>query len=456
MHKALKGWKTGWLVLLLAGFCSAHTPQDAERLGRELTPMGANPKGNEKGTIPPYTGKILGAPAHVHYKGTGTFYPSAYAEEKPLFTITGQNYREFQANLTEGQIALFETYPTTFRMPVYPSKRDTRYSDFIHRNVKLNALSAALVAGGNGVTGSFAAVPFPFPDNGAELIWNSQLSPNMSATFGEINIATVYDNGETQIWGRQEDRYFEPFDEKVPREKFSGMTAKVMLLLTAPAREKGKVILVHEYADLTKSPRNAWEYYPGTRRVRRAPTIAYDFPDGPGGLRTVDDAMMFIGATDRFTWKMESMREIYVPYNNNALDDPNMKYAQLLTPHHINPDAMRYELHRCWVVVGELKPGEMHIYGKRRLFIDEDSWAGLLSDNYDRQGKMFRTNMRSFVNLYDMPGMGPRVEIYHDLKQKAYQANNLINEMSGPPRVMSEGWPEGYFTPSNLRMVGKR
>lgn len=429
--------------------------QQIDQLGKSLTPMGANPKGNAGNTIPPYTGTILGAPAVVQYDGTGTFYPSAYANEKPLFIITAKNYREHTEHLTEGQVALFETYPDTFRMPVYPSKRDTRYSDFIHKNVKLNALSAKLVEGGNGVTGTFGAVPFPFPANGQELIWNSQFAPMLAATAGEINIATVYPSGETQLWARQEDRYFEIFDEKVSREKFSGTTAEVMLLFTAPARERGKAVLVHEYADLSHSPRNAWQYMPGTRRVRRAPTIAYDFPDGPGGLRTVDDALMFIGATDRFTWKMEEQREIYVPYNNNALDDPSMKYAQLLTPYHLNPDAMRYELHRCWVIVGILKPGERHIYGKRRLYMDEDSWAGLLADNYDRQEKLFRTNMRSFVNLYDMPGMGPRVEIYHDLRQKAYQANNLVNEMKGPPRLMSDGWPEGYFSPSNLRAIGK-
>lgn len=75
---------------------------------------------------------------------------------------------------------------------------------------------------------------------------------------------------------RQEDRYFEIFDEKISREKFSGTTAEVMLLFTAPARERGKAVLVHEYADLSHSPRNAWQYMPGTRRVRRAPTIAYD------------------------------------------------------------------------------------------------------------------------------------------------------------------------------------
>jgi hypothetical protein len=157
-------------------FFSAHAvePTDIDkqiaRLGRELTPMGANPKGNANGSIPPFTGTILGAPASVRYQGTGTFYPSAYANEKPLFTITAKNYRDHIMHLTEGQVALFETYPDTFRMPIYPSKRDTRYSDFIYKNVKLNAASAKLVESGNGVTGSFGAVPFPFPTNGPELI----------------------------------------------------------------------------------------------------------------------------------------------------------------------------------------------------------------------------------------------------------------------------------------------
>ncbi len=443
------------LALLLSPAAQAVDPAQVAQLGRELTPMGANPQGNADGSIPPYSGKYLGAPPHVHYRGSGTYYPSAYSDEKPLFTITAQNYREYLDHLTEGQVALFQAYPDTFRMPVYPSKRDTRYSDFIHDNVKKNALSARLVEGGNGITGSFAAVPFPFPASGAELIWNSQFSPNMAATSGEVNIATVYTNGETQLWARKEDRYFEPFDEKVPREKFSGMSARVILVITAPAREKGTAVLVHEYANLAESPRNAWQYMPGTRRVRRAPTIAYDFPDGPGGLRTVDDALMFIGATDRFEWKIEAQREIFVPYNNNALDDPAMKYAQLLTPHHLNPDAMRYELHRCHVVVGKLKPGQRHIYGKRRLFLDEDSWVGLLADNYDRHGALFRTNLRSFVHLYDMPGMGPRVEVYHDLKKRAYQANNLVNELAGPPRAVPQGWPESHFSPANLRMLGK-
>jgi len=419
--------------------------------------MGANPKGNANGTIPAYSGTMLGVPKWVSYKGSGTFYPGAYPDEKPLFVITSKNFREYEAHLSEGQIALFKMYPDTFRMPVYPSKRDTRYNNFTQSNTRINATQAELLPNGTGIANAFGGVPFPIPQNGEELAYNNQYAPNLFATTGEIAAGTVFDDGGISIETRVEDRYFEYFDESVKREDYSDLAARVVITWTGPAREKGKVVLVHEYSNLGKSPRNAWQYLPGNRRVRRAPTISYDYPDGPGGLRTVDDALVFNGATDRFTWKMEGMREMFVPYNNNELDNPKHSYKKLLTLHHLNPEVMRYELHRCWVLLGELKPGKRHLYGKRRLFMDEDSWAGLLSDNYDLNGVLMRTNMRSLVNLYDLPGMGPRVEVYHDLNKKAYQAVNLINEEKGPPeRVNKSVWGEDYFSPTNLRKMGKR
>jgi hypothetical protein len=454
-RRALSWLPVLWLVVAAAAM--AKVPRDeVDKLGKELTPMGANPAGGANGLIPPYTGTTLGAPRWVSYKGSGTYYANPYPGEKPLFVITGQNYHNHEQYLSEGEIALFEAYPDTFRMPVYPSKRDTRYSDFVLGNVKINAAEAELIGGGNGIIHAFGAIPFPIPQNGEELAYDNQYAPNTFATIGEVAAATVFADGSRAIETRIEERYFEYFDSHVGRGKYSDLAARVLVTWTGPAREKGKIVLVHEYSNLAKSPRNAWQYLPGNRRVRRAPTISYDYPDGPGGLRTVDDALVFNGATDRFTWKIEGSRELFVPYNNNELDNPSHRYKDLLALHHLNPDVMRYELHRCWVLLGELKEGKRHIYGKRRLYMDEDSWAGVLSDNYDRNGSLMRTNMRSMVNLYDMPGMGPRVEIYHDLQQHAYQAVNLINEENGPPKIVGNVWDADYFTPENLRKLGKR
>ena len=97
------------------------------------------------------------------------------------------------------------------------------------------------------------------------------------------------------------------------------------------------------------------------RRVRRAPQVSYD---GPGtaadGLRTSDNFDMYNGAPDRYDWKLEGKKEIYIPYNSYKLDGPNLKYADIVKAGHINQDLTRYELHRVWHVVATLKPEWIH------------------------------------------------------------------------------------------------
>jgi hypothetical protein len=149
---------TGFILTCMATQSwAAVSQQEADRLGTTLTPMGANPAGNAEGTIPKWTGTTLGVPKGVTYKGTGTHYPNPYPDEKPLFEITAKNYKQYEKNLTDGQVAMFVKYPDTFRMPIYPSKRDVRYSDRVHENTKLNALHTTLNDDGNGTSDVFLA-----------------------------------------------------------------------------------------------------------------------------------------------------------------------------------------------------------------------------------------------------------------------------------------------------------
>lgn len=447
-----------WVAVLMPVVALAKvSPEEANKLGTVLTPMGAIKEGNKDGSIPAFSGKILGAPSWVDYKGSGTHFPDPYPGEKPLFTITAENYEKYKTNLTDGQIALFKKYPT-FAMPIYPSKRDFRYSDKVYENTKLNAVETELVSEGNGTTRAFFGTPFPIPKSGLDLIWNHQASPNYGLTDGTLDTFAVYRSGEKAYLQNREERNILYYDPNMTRDQFNAQPygAKVMVQVMAPARQKGEIILVHEYRDVSNQSRDAWQYLPGTRRVRTAPTISYDFPAPPGDLRTVDDVLLFNGATDRYTWKMEPSREIYIPYNANLLDDTKLKYDNFLTPNHIDPKVMRYELHRVWVVVGELRPNKRHIYAKRRLFLDEDSWAGVLAESYDGQGTLWRSNMRTMAALYDMPGMGPRVEMYHDMQSGDYLANYLVNETQGPPKIVTTPWEDGYFTQATVRKLGKR
>ncbi len=449
---------TAWALLLASGtVVAAVSQEEADRLGTELTPMGANPAGNADGTIPKWTGEILGAPKWVDYKGTGTHYPNPYPDEKPLFTITAKNYKQYAKNLTDGQMAMFEKYPDTFVMPVYPSKRDVRYSDRVHQNTKLNALNTRLNADGNGTSDVYFGVPFPIPKTPAEVLWNHMASPMFGASEGILDAAAVYANGEINMRQSLEQRHVQYYSSNITREEFnnSNIAAMAMVQILTPPREKGMIVLVHEYKDVGDTSRDAWVYLPGTRRVRRSPSIAFDFPDSAGGLRTVDDVMLFNGANSRYTWKLEGERELFIPYNNYDVDSPEVSYEELLTKSHLNPKYMRYELHRCRVILAELREGRRHIYAKRRLYTEEDTWAAVLADNYDGHGNLWRTNLRTMVNQYDLPGMGARMEVYHDLQKGAYLANYLVNEQKGPPRFVADPWPDSYFTPTSVRQLGK-
>ncbi|MFP5305754.1 MAG: DUF1329 domain-containing protein, partial [Gammaproteobacteria bacterium] len=138
-------------VLMSVALAEAKLPaEEAAKLdGPELTCMGAERAGSAGG-IPEYGGRWVGSwPGMQHAYG---YEPGPYADEKPLFTITAQNAGQHADWLTEGQKALFKTYPDRYRMHVYPSHRDFGFPDWVCAAAKHNALHAELVDDGLGST----------------------------------------------------------------------------------------------------------------------------------------------------------------------------------------------------------------------------------------------------------------------------------------------------------------
>ena len=91
---------------------------------------------------------------------------------------------------------------------------------------------------------------------------------------------------------------------------------------------------------------------------------------------------------------------------------------------------MRYELKRVWVAEGTLREGERHIYGKRRIYVDEDTGLTAITENYDGRGELWKVVL--FNNIYEYNGKAyvRRVQMYHDLRAGAYIAERLINDSS--------------------------
>lgn len=217
----------------------------------------------------------------------------------------------------------------------------------------------------------------------------------------------------------------------------------------------GNVLLVHETLNQVKEPRAAWVYNPGQRRVRRAPNVAYDNPGtAADSLRTSDQFDMFNGAPDRYDWKLVGKKEMYIPYNNYLLHSDKLKYKDILTPLHVNPEYLRYELHRVWIVEATLREGSRHLYKKRTFYIDEDSWQIMAADNYDNRDQLWRVSEAHSINYYEVPTFWTTLETHYDLQSGRYLALGLDNESEmydfGITRTDQD------YSPGALRRAGRR
>lgn len=442
--------------LAVASSCAVAkiSQQEADKLGNQLTPLGADKAANADGSIPAWTGGITEAPQGYTQ---GDHHPDPFPDDKMKFEITGANYKEYSEFLSEGQIKLFETYPDTYKMPVYETRRSASNPQDVYDITKVNALNAELIEGGNGIKGAVRGIPFPVPANGLEVIWNHILRYRGEAIQRFGGQAAVTTSGDYNVIGFDEQLLIKYAEADMTPEQLEKDNILFMFKqkVTKPARLAGTALLVHETVDQIKEPRRAWTYNTGQRRVRAAPNIAYDTPGtAADGLRTTDDFDMFNGSPNRYNWELKGKKEMYVAYNNYTLHSDKISYDDILQPNHINPDLTRWEKHRVWVVEANLKEGFRHVYQKRVFFIDEDSWQIQVADMYDNRGELYRVGIAYGVNYYDVPTQWSTLDVYHDLNSRRYLAMGLDNEedvynFSIRPRDVE-------FTPQALRREGMR
>jgi hypothetical protein len=416
--------------------------------------MGAERAGNAAGTIPAWDGGITQTPAGIAHVAGGQ-YADPFPDDKVLFSITAANAKQYEDKLSPGQLALLKLYPTA-RMDVYATRRTAAYPAKHYEQTRACAAKATLAADGNGVKGCTGGVPFPLPANGLQAIWNHLLrywGDTFEMHFVHIAPSRGGDYVPTEFEYQAQFHYGNltmASADLIPNRRVNYLQT-----VTGPARLAGEVLLVYENVDQSREPRSAWIYYPGQRRVRLAPDVSYDNPIvGADGQRTVDDQFMFNGAPDRYDWKLVGKRELYIPYNSYRLSSPKITYADIAKAGHLNPDHLRYELHRVWVVEATLKPGLSHIYAKRVFYIDEDSWMVAVTDKYDGRGNLWRTAEQHSISLYDQGMYFPTVEVHHDLQSGRYIAMGLRNQKK--VFYMPLKLHTGDFTPQALRSMGVR
>jgi hypothetical protein len=430
---------------------AAISAEQADRLGKDLTPMGAEKAGNAAGTIPAWDGGITTPPAGYE-KGMHLIDP--FAADKVQFTITADNMEQYADKLTAGQQAMLKAYPS-YKMNIYPTHRSASAPQRIYDATRAVAVTAQLTEGGNGVSGAVIGIPFPIPQSGIEAIWNHILRWRGNAFERNFGLAPMTRGGDYTMVEFNEKGDIRYSHEGMTEEKLNNIIAMFKQEIFAPARLAGRILLVHETLDQNKENRSAWLYNPGQRRVRRAPNVAFDNPkEGGDGLTTSDTVDMYNGSPERYNWELVGKKELYVPYNSYLLNSDKLTYKEILTPLHLNSDYLRYELHRVWVVDATLKEGMRHIYKRRTFYIDEDSWQILAMDQYDSRDQLWRVSEGHCINYYQVPTFWSAVEAHYDLQTGRYLATNLNNEHS--PYNFDVHFDATEFTPADLRRSGKR
>jgi hypothetical protein len=457
----MAGWTAtaiaGALALAATAAFAAPTAEEIARLGGpELTPVGAERAGNAEGTIPEWKGGVTEPPSGWK---PGIKRPDIFGDDEVLFTIDASNVDQHADKLTPGQIALVKSYEG-YRMDVYPTRRSCAFPEQDYENIRRNARTAS-VDDQCFLTGGMSNVPFPLPENGCQALQNGKeslvnaligfermeatLIPTKSGSFVPIRRRQVY-------YYRTHDPKFESFEE------LDGIWTKTLSRTVAPPKQAGEITLVHV---LTNGHLKAWTYNPGQRRVRRNPNFEYDNPvPGWQGLVTIDQVNGFIGAADRYNWKLIGKRELFIPYNNVKFFDTDLKYNELIQPRYPRRDLIRYELHRVWVVEAIVRPDKRHTIARRIFYIDEDSWIIVVVDGYDTRGEPWRVSEHLPQLLFEVPSCMNNGGLYYDLMAGRYVITPAMNEEKEADYLAGHagkvGDDKGLFKPDDLRRMGRR
>jgi len=430
-----------------------RTQENIARLGNDLTPMGSPVAGNG-GEIPPWTGGLTREDWPAGYE-PGLRHPNPFPNDRPRFVITGENYRDYADQLSPGQIATFERYPDTYFMRVYPTRRSASFPERVYEATIENAATAQVGTNGEGVINASVGFPFPLPQNPYMLMWNHKLKFKGIGGTRYNNQVAPTTSGAYQLVKLREEILGLYYKTGATIEEINNILLYFFQEVESPARLAGNILLVHETLNQIEQPRQAWIYNPGQRRVRRAPNVAYDNPGtASDGLRTNDMTDMFNGAMDRYNWEIVGKKEMYVPYNSYTAHSGDVTVDELTMAGHLNPEYMRYELHRVWIIDARLKEGTRHIHPRRTFYLDEDSYQILLTDHYDQRGELWRASEAHSINYYEVPTFWTTIESHMDLLSGRYVAVGMDNQ--DPVNTFNVELSPGNYTPQALRTRGRR
>ena len=439
-----------FLALLLAvGLLGAETPQapaqTAARLDADLTPVGAERAANADGSIPAWTGGLPKS-APIEWK---TGYANPFADDQPLFTITAANAEKYKELLSAGHLALLKRDAKTFRMHVYPTRRSAASPDDVLAEVKKHA-GVAKTEGSHVRDVGRSTVPFPVPENGLQVMWNHVFRWRGGSVERQYVWAPVEGSGKFYVVKYHQNIAFD--QHGFMRDSREGRLYNATGFFLAPPAAIGVRVLTWEPIDPLKNVRAWWVFIPQTLDTRRVPSYDYDQqPLLTGGTITADQVDGWNGAPDRFLWKLVGKRELLIGYNAYRLADRSLRYPDIIKARNLDPDLLRYERHRVWVV--EATRVKHHKFYRRVFYVDEDTWQVAQEETYDKKGALDRFGDYHMIQFFDVQVPWYAAAVNHEIQSGRYLVTYLNNMEPFPTRWGFMGQMND-FIPSRLRSLG--
>ena len=422
---------------------------DPELLKTTLTPMGAERAGNADGSIPSWAG-----PFSVP-EGT-TANMAVFTDEKPLYTVDATNLSRYDNLVTAGVQKMMRKYG--YSIQVYQCHRTAAAPQYVYDNTYKNVTRAALNPKGGrlGFTGAYGGVPFPFIDTseplvgGAQLIWNHLLAFPGWCRYVTMSPSVVVAGGKpvlsSGIFTRFNYNYYDPNGSL---ENFNGYFSYTHETYLAPPNIQGQEQLVWHSTNVADQPDITWTLLNGQGRVRKAPDEAYDTPNPyTNGISNIDESECFYGNPSQYDWHYIAKQEMLIPYNCNALQF--LTADKVCLPKFPNPEYVRWEKHRVWVLEATLHPGKDNVIAKRRFYIDEDTWNIVLGEGYDRDGSMVKVYFQMLKTTPVVPVNVYEAGVTFNLRTGDYAYLALCPYGSFPSKDVYGPLAMSYFEPQQM------
>jgi len=289
-------------------------------------------------------------------------------------------------------------------------------------------------------------IPFPEPKTGAEIAWNFDCITH-GDTEHITNRAWLIDGkrkterflGRVKIWRM----YFSGRTDVQPIPEFpdntKGYRRGLVYFFVEPYDMRGIRNLSIRYKDTTKED-DSWAYVPAMRRVRRMSTAQRGDSVG-GGDNTWDDTWGWDGHIRRNKYRFLKMQEVLMGRHSDKKLQP--------TKGNIDHSGTQRERVNCYVVEFISKDPD-YVYSKRICWIDSETWRMPYEDQYDQQGRLWKTTEFTAAPVNAKGGMVTTVFSSNTIDMQRVHATPAI----GYPQFIGENIPPETFTTDYLIKLG--